>query len=69
VSIRPPKPLFVLHLEAQHRHDDANGMRRLRAILKLLLRTFGFKCHWIDYPTDEVDKHNAISRKELQRKD
>jgi hypothetical protein len=51
---RPPKPTFRLTLVAQHRDGDANGMRRLRAVLKLLLRSFGFRCTWIEYPPASV---------------
>lgn len=47
---RPPPPTFVLTLVAQHRDQDPDGMRRLRAVLKLLLRTFGFRCKSISYP-------------------
>jgi hypothetical protein len=45
-----PKPRFVLHLTALPRDNDDDGMRRLRAVLKLLLRGFGFRCTWISYP-------------------
>lgn len=45
------KPVFVLTLEALPRDRDPSGMLRLRAVLKLLLRSFGFRCKRIDYPT------------------
>jgi hypothetical protein len=38
------KPTFVLRLEAQHRADDPDGVRRLRGLLKVLLRSLGFRC-------------------------
>lgn len=35
---------FQLTIEALHRPSDPNGTRRLRAMLKTLLRAWGFKC-------------------------
>lgn len=53
VTERTPHPRFVLYLTALPRPGgDDNGMRRLKAILKALLRCWGFKCTWITYPPD-----------------
>ena len=38
------RPRFKLTLEAVPRHDDADGIRRLRAALKALLRSYGLRC-------------------------
>lgn len=35
---------YVIILEADDRPSDPNGTRRLRAMLKRLLRAWGFKC-------------------------
>jgi hypothetical protein len=35
---------FTLMLVALHRYDDPQGWRRMRAVLKRLLRGFGFRC-------------------------
>jgi hypothetical protein len=62
------KPQFVLHLEAQPRPGgDEDGMRRLRAILKVLLRSFGFKCTRIDYPNQTPDGLNTECEPHEQR--
>jgi hypothetical protein len=46
MSHRPPKPTFKLVIEALPRPDgrDADGIGRLRAILKALLRGYRFRC-------------------------
>lgn len=46
------RPTFRLTLRALRRPNDTSGMRRLRAALKVLLRTFGLRCTAIDYLTD-----------------
>lgn len=54
-TTKPPKPRFILHLEAHPRPGgDHDGLRRLRAVLKLLLRCFGFRCTRIDYPDSQT---------------
>jgi hypothetical protein len=58
-----PKPQFVLHLEASPRGGDHDGMRRLRAVLKALLRCWGFRCRWIAYPTEASPLDAASGRR------
>lgn len=48
---RPPKPpAVVLHLQPSYRDDDPEGNRRLRAILKLMLRGYGFRLTKLECP-------------------
>jgi hypothetical protein len=59
---KPSPPRFVLHVTALPRDGDLNATRRLKAALKLLLRSFGFRCTSIEYPaaTGTPDDEYAI---------
>ena len=62
MTTRPPKPTFRLTLEALPRPGgDTDGMRRLRAALKALLRNWGLKCKAIEYPTSDAPGQSATS--------
>ena len=47
---RPLRPTVRLTLEALPRAHDPGTMVRLRRALKCLLRGFGLRCTWIEYP-------------------
>ena len=51
------RPRFKLTLEALPRPDDAGGIRRLRAALKTLLRSFDLRCVEVcEAPEQEAEK-------------
>jgi hypothetical protein len=55
------KARYVLIIEAEHRADDPNGMRRLRLLLKRALRAFGLRCIEVK-PVDETKQERDATR-------
>jgi hypothetical protein len=65
-----------LTLEALPRDDDRDGNRRMRSILKMLLRGYGFRCQrveWVgiaEWPdATQVDSESAESPKDIGSND
>ncbi len=65
----PIRPTFNLTLFSEHRYLDPDGMGRLRAIFKVLLRGFGMRCTWIEYPPEPKapDDEYAYPLRESER--
>lgn len=53
---------FILHITPVYRDDDRDGMRRLRAALKCLLRSYGLRCTKLESKNADDEVSNTRER-------